>query len=83
MALSGHGAMSDLSPLCVPKRTFANATGFMSSRPIVSSFQACQCLLDFSAAVRALVDELDFRHVPGGARRLLRTWEVLGSLGKR
>jgi hypothetical protein len=25
LALFGHGAMSDLSPLCAPKRTFANA----------------------------------------------------------
>jgi len=24
LALFGHGAMSDLSPLCTPKRTFAN-----------------------------------------------------------
>ena len=39
---------------------------FYESRPIVSSFRACQCLLDFSAAVRALVDEVDFRHVPVG-----------------
>jgi hypothetical protein len=33
LALFGHGAMSDLSPLCAPKRTFANAFGFMGSRP--------------------------------------------------
>ena len=32
-ALFGHGAMSDLSPLCAPKRTFANASGFIGSRP--------------------------------------------------
>jgi hypothetical protein len=25
--------MSDLSPLCAPKRTFANASGFIGSRP--------------------------------------------------
>jgi hypothetical protein len=33
---------------------------------LVSSFRFCQCLLDFSAAVRALVNEVDFRHVPVG-----------------
>jgi hypothetical protein len=33
---------------------------------LVSSFRLCQCLLDFSAAVRALVDEVDLRHAPMG-----------------
>jgi hypothetical protein len=33
---------------------------------LVSSFRSRQCLLDFSAAVRALVDEVDFRHAPVG-----------------
>jgi hypothetical protein len=31
-AHNGRGAMSDLSLLCAPKRTFA-ASGFMGSRP--------------------------------------------------
>jgi hypothetical protein len=30
MALFGHGAMSDLSPLCAAKRTFANVSGLGS-----------------------------------------------------
>ena len=29
LAPFGHGAMSDLSPLCAPKRTFANASASM------------------------------------------------------
>jgi len=33
MALFGHGAMSDLSPLCAPKRTSADHSKFMGSRP--------------------------------------------------
>src|SRR5712671_1896920 len=32
-ALFGHGAMSDLSPLCAPKRTSADCPKFMGSRP--------------------------------------------------
>jgi hypothetical protein len=31
--LIGHGAMSDLSPLCTPKQTFAVRFGFIGSRP--------------------------------------------------
>src|SRR5258705_9055093 len=33
---------------------------------LVSSFRLCYGLLDFSAAVRALVDEVDCRHAPVG-----------------
>ena len=33
MALFGHGAMSDLSPLCAPKRTSVDHFEFMGSRP--------------------------------------------------
>jgi hypothetical protein len=33
MAQSGHGAMSDLSLLCAPKRTSADHTKLMGSRP--------------------------------------------------
>ena len=33
---------------------------------LVSSFRLCQCLLDFSAALGALVDEVDLRHAPMG-----------------
>src|SRR5258706_16121647 len=47
------------------------------------SFRLCHGLLDFSAAVRALVDEVDLRPCSNGVRRLLRTQEVLGSCDKR
>src|ERR1700721_2002750 len=33
LALFGRAAMSDLSPLCALKRTFADASGFMGSCP--------------------------------------------------
>ena len=33
LALFGPRAMSDLSPECAPKRTSANASEFMGSRP--------------------------------------------------
>jgi hypothetical protein len=33
LALFGHGAMTDLSPLCAPKRTSADHCRFMGSRP--------------------------------------------------
>src|SRR5713101_9493697 len=33
MAQNGHGAISDLSPLCAPKRTPADHSEFMGSRP--------------------------------------------------
>ena len=33
MALFGHGAMSDLSPLCAPKRTSVDHSEFIGSRP--------------------------------------------------
>jgi hypothetical protein len=33
VALFGHGAMSDLSPLCAPKRTSTDHSEFMGSRP--------------------------------------------------
>jgi hypothetical protein len=33
LALFGHGAMSDLSPECAPKRTSADHCEFMGSRP--------------------------------------------------
>jgi hypothetical protein len=36
-ALFGHGAMSDLSPLCAPKRTSADHSKFMGSRPSAAS----------------------------------------------
>src|SRR4029077_20179303 len=46
-ALFGHGAMSDLSPLCAPKRTFANVSGLGSAPRIgAMSFRnggACWC----------------------------------------
>ena len=32
LAQSGHGAMSDLSPLCAQERTFANVSGFMGGK---------------------------------------------------
>jgi hypothetical protein len=35
MALFGHGAMSDLSPLCAPKRTF----GFTPHRNMCDEYQ--------------------------------------------
>src|SRR5258708_36439961 len=43
------------------------------------SFRLCHGLLDFSAAVGALVSS----PCPNGARRLLRTQEVLGSWDNR
>src|SRR5229473_7614740 len=33
LAQNGHGAISDLSPLCAPKRTPADHSEFMGSRP--------------------------------------------------
>ena len=33
LALFGHGAMSDLSPLCVSKLTLVDQSEFMASRP--------------------------------------------------
>jgi hypothetical protein len=45
MAHFGHGAMSDLSPLCAPKRTFASVSGFMGSRPKLRSLLVELCLL--------------------------------------
>jgi hypothetical protein len=45
-------------------------SAIMSNRPtnlgLVSSFQLCYGLPDFSAAVRALVDKVDLRHAPMG-----------------
>jgi hypothetical protein len=37
LAHFGHGAMSDLSPECGPKQTFANASEFIGSRKITAA----------------------------------------------
>jgi hypothetical protein len=42
MALFGHGAMSDMSPLSAPKRTSAGRSKFMGSRPKGWSTWACE-----------------------------------------
>jgi hypothetical protein len=49
LAQNGHGAMSDLSPLCAPKRTLANASGCMVSRPS-SGLAGQHCLLSLTDA---------------------------------
>ena len=48
MALFGSAAMSELSPLCAPKRTSANTYGFMSKHLAVPQFLAFKLLKEIS-----------------------------------
>jgi hypothetical protein len=48
MALFGSAAMSELSPLCAPKRTSANTYGFMGKHLVVPQFLAFKLLKEIS-----------------------------------
>ena len=48
VALFGSAAMSELSPLCAPKRTSANTYGFMGKHLVVPQFLAFKLLKEIS-----------------------------------
>jgi hypothetical protein len=48
LALFGSAAMSELSPLCAPKRTSANTYGFMGKHLVVPQFLAFKLLKEIS-----------------------------------
>ncbi len=59
--LFGPCAMSDLSPECAPKRTFANVSEFMSSRPRSDWFESDHDLIRLKDRLRG-GQESDPRH---------------------
>src|SRR5450432_1152138 len=71
-ALFGHGAMSDLSPFCTPKRTFATALVYGFTPQIIAKFIPSPPL--HSAPGRIIAPAPGGRLRPAGWWRLRSPW---------